>query len=138
MSTANSNGPFDLSSSPIHLGHPSEPAVPQPGFGFDGPAFQAYVDTYTSDDDPGRLVMVETTPDDWGAWECHTRGDELVIVLSGTAEFIQELDGGQTRIPVTAGSAVLNPKGVWHTADVTEPLTAIYITPCRGTEHRGR
>jgi hypothetical protein len=33
---------------------------------------------------------------------------------------------------------MINPAGVWHTADVEEPMKAIYITPCPGTQHRPR
>ena len=61
---------------------------------------------------------------------------EFISVVA--AEFIQQIDGEERRMPVGPGSTVLNPRGVWHTADVTEPLKAIYITPCPGTEHRAR
>jgi mannose-6-phosphate isomerase-like protein (cupin superfamily) len=134
-------GPFDLGSTPIHLGSvaaDAPAALPLPDFGFDGPAFQAYVEAHCTPDSPGRLIMVESTPGNWPAWECHTEGDEIVIVLEGRAEFIQEMDGGERRTAVGPGSAIINPKGVWHTADVSEPLKAIYITPCPGTEHRVR
>lgn len=134
-------GPFDLSKSPIHLGSrvgADNPAVPLHGFGFNGPAFSEYMAKHCSPGAPGRLVMIEASPTDWPAWECHTQGDELVIVLEGEADFIQEIDGTQRRFAVSAGSAVINPAGVWHTANVTKPLRAIYITPCPGTEHRPR
>ncbi len=39
------NGPFDLSQTPIHLASEitsGQPALPLPGFGFDGPAFEEY------------------------------------------------------------------------------------------------
>lgn len=139
--SAPSTGPFDLSETPIHLGSltgPATRAVPIPGFGFDGPAFEAYMAEHCAPDAPGRLIMVESTPGNWPAWECHTEGDEIVIVLEGKADFIQEIGGEQRRIAVTAGSAIVNPAGVWHTADVAEPLRAIYITPCPGTQHRER
>ncbi len=134
-------GPFDLARTPIHLGsigRDASPALPLLDFGFDGPSFGAYVEAHTSDAEPGRLVMVEETPTDWPGWECHTLGDELVIVLAGRGTFLQEIDGEVERIPVEAGSTILNPAGVWHTADVEESLRAIYLTPCRGTEHRRR
>ena len=63
---------------------------------------------------------------------------EIVIVLEGRAEFIQEVDGEQRRTAVGPGSTMINPVGVWHTADVEEPMKAIYITPCPGTQHRPR
>ena len=133
-------GPFDLSVTPIHLDSVNEsenPAVPLADFGFDGPSFEAYIATHCVVS-PGRLVMVETTASNWMHWECHTLGDELVIVLEGKADFIQEREGENVVLAVQAGSTIINPKGVWHTADVSESLKAIYITPCKGTEHRGR
>jgi len=134
-------GPFDLSKSPIHLGSrvsADNPAVPLHGFGFDGPAFEAYMAAHCTSTAPGRLVMIETSPTDWPAWECHSEGDELVIVLAGEAEFIQEIDGGERRFDIKAGDTVINPAGIWHTANVKKPMRAIYITPCPGTEHRPR
>jgi len=134
-------GPFDLSSTPIHIGsevNAENPAVPLPDFGFDGPSFEAYIAAHCKPGAPGRLIMIETTATDWPAWECHTDGDEIVIVLEGKGEFIQEIDGEKHRTSVSPGVAIINPKDVWHTADVSEPLRAIYITPCPGTKHRER
>lgn len=138
---ARETGPFDLSKSPIHLDSQvgaSKPAIPLHGFGFNGPAFEAYMAAHCSPEAPGRLVMIETSPTDWPAWECHSEGDELVIVLEGEAEFMQQIDGSELRFAVRAGDTVINPAGVWHTANVTKPLRAVYITPCPGTQHRPR
>jgi quercetin dioxygenase-like cupin family protein len=138
---APATGPFDLSRTPIHLGSQvdaAHPALPLPGFGFDGPAFEAYIAEHCGPGAPGRLIMVETSPSDWSAWECHAEGDEIVIVLEGRAVFIQQIDGQEVRTPVAPGSTMINPAGVWHTADVEQPMKAIYITPCPGTQHRAR
>ena len=134
-------GPFDLSKTPIHLGSRVDAenhAVPLEEFGFDGPSFQKYVSEHCKPGAPGRLIMVETTPRNWSAWECHTEGDEIVIVLEGKAVFMQEIDGQVVRAAVGPGSTMINPAGVWHTADVEEPMRAVYITPCPGTKHRAR
>jgi quercetin dioxygenase-like cupin family protein len=134
-------GPFDLSRTPIHLGSrvdAADPAVPLEGFGFDGPAFESYVARHCAPGAPGRLIMVGTTPRNWSAWECHPEGDEIVIVLEGRAVFMQDLDGQLVTAPVGPGSTMINPAGVWHTADVEAPMKAIYITPCPGTKHRPR
>ena len=134
-------GPFDLSTTPIHLGSrvdAENPAVPLHGFGFDGRAFESYIAEHCMPGAPGRLIMVESTPRNWGAWECHTEGDEIVIVLEGKAMFMQELGGQVVTKAVGPGSTMINPAGVWHTADVEEPMKAIYITPCPGTKHRPR
>ena len=131
-----SAGPYLLRETPIHLGTRS--ALPVKGFGYDAPSFERYADAHTTEDEPGRLMMVESSPTDWGMWECHTLGDEVVHIVEGRAEFIHEVDGAQQRTAVQAGDTVINPRGVWHTADVQEPMTAIYLTPIRGTEHRPR
>lgn len=134
-------GPFDLSKTPIHLGNAAGgkgAAVPLEGFAFDGPSFGAYIDQHCSPEEPHRMVFIEATPGNWGAWECHTDADEVVIVLEGQGEFIHEVDGVERRMPFQPGSTVINPKGVWHTADVTQPMRAVYITPIPGTEHRPR
>ena len=129
--------PIDLNSTVIHLGTSQRPVVPLADFAFDQTAFESYVAQHCTDD-PGRLIMVETTPSNWSSWECHPAGDEVVIVLEGEAQFIQEIDGVEIRINVGPGDTIINRQGVWHTADVTKPLKAIYITPCPGTEHRDR
>jgi mannose-6-phosphate isomerase-like protein (cupin superfamily) len=134
-------GPFDLSKTPIHLGSlagADTPAVPIPDFGFDGRAFGAYVAEHCSPSAPGRLIMVESTLTNWGAWECHTQGDEVVIVLEGKGVFIQQIGKEERRTPVGPGSTMINPAGVWHTADIEAPLRAIFITPIPGTQHRAR
>ena len=140
-SAPKSHGPFDLGETPIHLGTGSaeeSPAVPLPEFGFDGPSFMSYVETHCKPGSPGRLIMIEPTPDSWPTWERHTEGDEIVIVLEGKGEFIQEVDGVETRMPISPGATFINPRNVWHTADVVEPMRAIYITPCPGTENKPR
>ena len=65
-------------------------------------------------------------------------GADFSMLLEGKAEFVQQIDGEERRTPVGPGATMINPAGVWHTADVTEPLRAIYITPCPGTQHRPR
>ena len=139
--TDRNTGPFDLSTSPIHIGSGGgrdSLAVPIPGFGFDEKAFEGYIAEHCTPGAPGRLIMVSATPTNWSAWECHTEGDEIVIVLEGKAQFVQELGGKERRTAVGPGSTMINPAGVWHTADVEVPMKAIYITPCPGTKHRAR
>jgi quercetin dioxygenase-like cupin family protein len=133
--------PIDLAATPVHLSgihKNADPSVVLEGFNFDGESFGQYIARYSSDESPGRIVMIESSPADWTTWERHTQGEEIVVVLSGAGEFIQEIDGVHQRIPLVAGTAIINPSGVWHTADITAPLTALYITPCPGTEHKPR
>jgi uncharacterized cupin superfamily protein len=86
----------------------------------------------------GRLVMIGPEEATWTSRERHLAGDEVVVALSGYQTLIQEVDGKQHRIELRAGQAVINPRRVWHTADVHEPGSALFITPGRGTEHRPR
>jgi len=135
------NGPFDLSKQPIHINDTNisvGSAVALSGFRFDGPSFESYIEAHCDTNAPGRLMMIETTPANWSTWERHTDADEIVFVLSGKGVFIQEDDGKQVEIPVEPGACLINPKDVWHTADVEEPIQAIYLTPCPGTEHKPR
>lgn len=134
------NGPFDLGSCPLHLPSVAEDAeaiVPLTDFGFDGPAFGKYIEQHCQAA-PGRIIMVEQSPADWPIWERHTKGDEIVYILEGEGTFIQEIDGVERCIEVSAGNAIINPAGIWHTADISVPLRALYITPADGTEHRQR
>jgi len=134
-------GPFDLGKTPIHLTSTSagdHPFKPLAWFAFDGPSFGRYVKEYCTPADPGRLVMVETMAADWPTWERHTEGDELVIVLEGSGTFHQEVGEEVRSSPFKPGDAFINPKGVWHSADVTAPMRAIYVTPCPGTENKPR
>jgi uncharacterized cupin superfamily protein len=137
-----SPGPFDLSETPIHLSTSPgarAPAVALTDFNFDGESFMKYIGAHCSNADaPGRLIMVETTATDWPTWERHPEGDEIVIVLEGKGDFIQQIDGNPVRMPVEPGSALINPAGIWHTADIQQALKAIYITPCPGTDHKPR
>jgi hypothetical protein len=75
---------------------------------------------------------------DLAQWERHPAGDELVVQLDGRSILIQDLPDGENRLELGPGQAVINPKGVWHTADVIEPGTALFVTPGVGTEHRER
>ena len=87
---------------------------------------------------PGRLVSTFESRSDWSSWEMHPNGDELVLLLSGRLVLLFEADGERWSEDVRAGQFVVVPRGVWHTADVTEPGTALFITAGDGTTHRGR
>lgn len=108
---------------------------PVPGFDQD---YERYLENHCTKDDPGRLVSIYETTAPWAAWETHPAGDEVVIVLRGTARFIQEIGGEQRVVVVGPNEAIVNPAGTPHTADAPEPFTALYITPGPGTTHRPR
>lgn len=129
--------PFDLLSSVIHLGLGAT-AVPLRDFGWSAEELEAYSDRFAGDGDEGRLVVMGHQDASWTSWERHPAGEEVVVLLSGRAELIQELDGVERRTELVRGRAIVNPPGVWHTCDVHEPGDAFFITPGRGTEHRPR
>jgi uncharacterized cupin superfamily protein len=70
----------------------------------------------------------------WDSWERHPGGEEVVVLLSGRVDLVQELGGAEHVVELRPGQAVINPTGVWHTARVHEPGMALFITPGRGTE----
>jgi quercetin dioxygenase-like cupin family protein len=74
----------------------------------------------------------------WTTWERHPAGEELVVVVSGRLTLIQEIDGAERRIEMREGEAIVNPRNVWHTADIDEPCRTLFVTPGLGTEHRPR
>jgi quercetin dioxygenase-like cupin family protein len=131
------SGAFDLSKTYVHLGLGSR-AVPVPDFEWTPEFLQRYAAEHDGDGDEGRLVMLDASEKSWNHWERHPAGDEVVVVISGRTTLIQEIDGTDRRIDLSAGQAAINPKGVWHTADVDEPGEVLFVTPGTGTEHRAR
>lgn len=69
----------------------------------------------------------------------HPAGDEVVICTAGSMVLVQEFEDGKVvQTPICAGQYAINPPGVWHTADVAESATAVFITAGEGTQHRPR
>lgn len=121
----------------IHLGLGAR-AEPQPPFdGMDW--YQDYAQRVASDGAEGRLVSQYEFTESWTSWEMHPHGDEVVICIAGELTLVQEFPDGKTEtVTLTAGHYAINPPGVWHTADIAAPATAIFITAGEGTEHRAR
>jgi mannose-6-phosphate isomerase-like protein (cupin superfamily) len=128
---------FELSNVPVHLGLGAT-AETLPGFAWTPEYLGAYTERTAGDGDDGRLVVAERQDASWTSWERHPAGEEVVILLSGRVDLIQEIDGEARTVALTPGMAVINPRNVWHTADVHEPGEALFITPGRGTEGRPR
>jgi quercetin dioxygenase-like cupin family protein len=128
---------FDLSKTHVHLGLGAR-AIPIPDFEWTPEFLARYGAEHAKDGDEGRLVMMGTGDASWTSWERHPAGEELVVVVSGRMTLIQELDGGEHRIDMREGQAIVNPPNVWHTADIDEPCRTLFITPGRGTEHKPR
>jgi mannose-6-phosphate isomerase-like protein (cupin superfamily) len=121
----------------IHLGLGAR-ATPLPDFSWDPGYLAAYTERFATDGDEGRLVGMFHQTESWSSWERHPAGEEVVLLLSGRADLLQQIDGRERRVPLHPGQAVVNPTGVWHTADVHEPGDILTVTPGRGTEHKPR
>ncbi len=76
----------------------------------------------------------ETT--DLDLHEEHPEGDEIVHLVSRAVDLVLDLADGPFRVPLRAGRTVVVPRGVWHTAVVRRPGTAIHVTFGEGTRHR--
>lgn len=128
---------FSLSESPVHLGLGAT-IVCQPRFTGDMEWYLAYGARHAADGREGRLVSMSTYAKPWASWEMHPRGDELVVCITGEITLHQEIDGAARTVTLHPGEAVVNPSGVWHTADCDAPCTALFITAGEGTENRPR
>ena len=128
---------FDISESPVHLGLGAR-AVPVGGFDGTPGWYERYGELHAADGLEGRLVSMFSFDTSWDTWEMHPKGDELVLCVSGSIVLHQELDGVETTVELQPGEYVVNPPGAWHTADVTEPCTAVFVTAGAGTQIRPR
>ncbi len=131
------DGCFDLSEVYVHLGSGARVEL-LPDFAWTEEYLERYESEHACDGDDGRLVMIGRQDATWTNWERHPAGDELVVALSGHTVLIQEIEGEHRHVDLREGQAAVNPRGVWHTADVHEPGSALFVTPGRGTEHRPR
>jgi quercetin dioxygenase-like cupin family protein len=128
---------FSLHENPIHLGLGAT-AVQEPRFTGDMDWYMAYGARHAADGVEGRLVTMHSFDAPWTSWEMHPKGGELVVCTAGEITLHQEIDGVVRTVTLHAGEAVVNPPGVWHTADVHGPATALFITAGEGTDHRPR
>ncbi len=131
------SGAQSLERFPVHLGLGAT-AILEPEF--DGMEwYEAYAARHMADGSEGRLVALHHFDDDWQSWEMHPLGEEVVVCVSGEMCLIQQnADGQELRIAMKAGEYAINPRGVWHTADIAGVASALFITAGVGTEHRGR
>jgi len=128
--------PLSLERFPLHLGLGAR-AVSQPEFtGMEW--YATYAERNAADGSEGRLVSQYDFSESWTSWERHPAGDEVVICTAGEITLIQELPDGIGSVTLRAGDYAINPRGVWHTADVANHATALFITAGMGTEHRPR
>jgi hypothetical protein len=122
---------------PIHLGLGAA-AVVEPAFTGSVDWYQAYGERHASDGSEGRLVAMHSFSESWEVWEVHPKGSEVVLCTDGSIELIQEIDGVEVATTLSAGEYAINEPGVWHTANVADTATALFITAGEGTDHRPR
>ncbi len=128
---------FALADRPVHLGLGAT-VVRQDLFTGEPEWYARYGARHQDDGAEGRLVTLHSFDESWDSWERHPHGDELVVCTEGSIRLFQEVDGEIRSVVLEAGDAVVNPPGVWHTADVDGPCTALFITAGMGTENRPR
>jgi quercetin dioxygenase-like cupin family protein len=125
---------LSLETHPVHLG-PDGTALDLPLMTGDMQWYQAYEAAHGAEGAQGRLVSLHHFTQDWDGWEMHPHGAEVVICIAGEATLIQRDSAGmETHITLTAGERAINPAGVWHTADIVDQATMLFITVGTGTQ----
>jgi quercetin dioxygenase-like cupin family protein len=133
----NESKKFDLNHYPVHLGLNAKASV-QDEFTGDMGWYERYGARNEADGAEGRLVTLHAFSTSWPTWEMHPDGDEVVACIQGRMTLIQEINGEPHHVELTAGEAIINPRGVWHTADIHEKASALFITAGQGTQIRLR
>lgn len=83
------------------------------------------------------LVSLHDFTSDWPSSEVHPKGDEIVVLLSGSATFQLVMPEGIQEVRLESpGSYVFVPKGVWHTAKIAHQARMLFITAGEDTQHR--
>ncbi|MEO0753189.1 MAG: cupin [Pseudomonadota bacterium] len=129
---------LSLSNRPVHLGLGATAEV-EPAFTGDLSWYEGYLKRHGGDGAEGRLVSMHTFTESWDSWEMHPDGAELVLCTAGEMTLRLEMpDGSRGEVTLTAGEYAINAPGVWHTADVKDTVTAVFVTAGQGTQHRPR
>ena len=127
-----------LSAYPLHLGLGATAEI-EPLFTGELSWYEGYAQRHGEDGADGRLVSMHSFTEPWDVWEVHPHGAEVVICTAGSMTLIQEKpDGSVKTIRLEPGQYAVNDPGTWHTADIDDNATAVFITAGMGTEHRQR
>jgi len=128
----------DIYAHPIHLGLGAT-AETEPWFTGAMDWYTGYVQRHLSDGAEGRLVSMYSFNKPWDMWEMHPRGSEVVLCTAGAITLHQEhADGSRVSLNLRPGLYAINEPGTWHTADVEQEATALFITAGLDTQHRPR
>ena len=82
----------------------------------------------------GWLISEYEFAADWPTWEMHPNGDELVYLLSGSADLVLDRPEGLTTLPLRGSAAVVVPRGVGRGALGDRGWGLRHV---RGRSHRG-
>ena len=129
--------PNELAQNPVYLGRGGR-VDREPDFTGDMQWYADMVARHQGDGADGFLLSQHTFSASWDMWERHPNGHEVVLCVAGELTLVQEVDGEQRRQALRPGEYAINEPGVWHTADVLESATAVFVTAGIGTEHRPR
>jgi quercetin dioxygenase-like cupin family protein len=128
----------DITAYPIHLGLGATAQI-QPRFTGEMDWYAKYTERHGGDGAEGRLVIMHTFSKSWDMWEMHPRGSEVVLCTAGSIKLHQEMVDGQVKtVTLGPGEYAINEPGTWHTADVEEETTALFVTAGLDTQHRPR
>jgi quercetin dioxygenase-like cupin family protein len=128
----------NISERPIHLGLGAT-AVVEPAFTGTMDWYMAYAQRHSGDGAEGRVVSMNTYKGAWPMWEMHPRGSEVVLCIAGAITLHQEsAAGSRATVELVPGEYAINEPGTWHTADVPDSATVLFITAGLGTQHRPR
>ena len=131
-------GGIPIAERPIHLGLGATAEI-EPAFSGTMDWYAGYAQRHSGDGAEGRLVSMYTFGSSWDMWEMHPRGSEVVLCIAGAITLHQQrADGSRHTVNLAAGEYAINEPGTWHTADVEDTATALFITSGLGTEHRPR
>ena len=83
------------------------------------------------------LIAEHEFQEDWNTWEQHPCGDEILYLLSGSAEmhFWQD-EIHQVVVFDRPGTSLVVKRGVWHTAKNVASCRILFITPGEGTKNQ--
>ena len=128
----------DIGIYPIHLGRGAT-ALIEPEFSGGMDWYAQYAERHGDDGAEGRLVSLHTFRTSWDMWEMHPRGSEVVLCTAGSITLHQETADGRVKtVTLGPGEYAINEPGIWHTADVAEEATALFVTAGLDTQHRPR
>jgi hypothetical protein len=112
---------------PVHLG-PGGKAEVEQFFTVAMNWYEEYISRHAEDGAEGSLVSMHKFNVSWEMWEMHPHGSEVVLCTSESMILHQKNpDGARPVVTLGPGQYAINAPGTWHTADVEQERTAVFI-----------